>query len=612
MEVLSNCKTLKITIMKRILLISIFILIGVISNAQTFDWVNTTGSTLSEYASKIAIDGNGNSYVLGYYSGTIDLNPSSGVLNSTAAGGTDIYIQKFNASGNFINAISIGGPGNDLPSDIVLNNNGNLIISGTFQQFIDLDPSAATNGHAVYNFGSSTDFFIAKYDDLAYASSRAIGGPGEDVVQAMDVDSNNNLYLTGIYRQTVDFNPNVGVTNTLTTTAGGEVYVLKLDENLDYIWAKSFATTDANGGVGKSIKVDSSDNVIVAGTFKGACDFDPSAGTTQNETAQTNFSAGFVVKLTSSGNFSWKAVLNTTNNNASGTTYTNTHETFLESIALDSNDNIVVVGTFRGRNIDFDPSPIATLLINSDSDVQNGTGFTYYINTGYLWKLNPSGNYLWSGILRTNSSYFSTSAGVYPYAVTFDVNDNFYISGHFRSVIDLNPTSSTTTLTSSANNDVFIGKFSETSNALIWARSFGGANNAYVTDLKISNAKMLFSGRFDGTVDFDPNSGTQSVISQGGTDAFLLSLNETSLLSNGIFDSSNFSIYPNPVSSTLNLLTELSYFNFTIYSVEGKIVKQGTSNRTQTAIDVSNLNTGIYIIELESNGSKSIQKIIKN
>lgn len=588
---------------------SIFTFIGVNVKAQTFDWVKTTGNATNDYATKIATDASGNIYALGSYSGTIDLDPSAGTLNVTSAGGTDIFIQKFDALGNFINGISIGGAGNDVGSCILIDNNGYTTVAGVFEQIIDLDPSSAQNGHAVYNFGTSKDFFIVKYDDLAYAFSRSIGGAGDDIVNAMDVDSNNNLILTGIYRGTVDFNPNISVNNSLTTTSGGEAYVLKLNENLDYVWAKSFATTDAVGNNGKVLKVDSNDDIVVGGLFKGVSDFDPNAGT-QNETAATNFFAGFIVKLTSTGNYSWKAVLNNVNNNASGTTYANTHETFLESLAIDSNNNIVTVGTFRGRNVDFDPSA-GSAPVNSDNRIQSGTGFTEYRNTGYLWKLNASGGYAWVGAIRTSSSYLS-GADIFPYAVTFDVNNDFYFSGHFRQTIDLNPASGSSWLTSTANNDVFIGKFSGSSNALIWARSYGGANNVYTNDMKISGTKLVLLGSFVATVDFDPNSGIENVTSQGGNDTYLLSLNETSLLSSEAFEKANISIYPNPVSSVLNLQTELSDFNYVIYTIEGKIVKQGKSTISETSVDVSSLTSGIYLVEIESNGTKSVQKIIKN
>lgn len=596
--------------MKRILLVSIFTFIGVNVKAQTFDWVKTTGNATNDYATKMTTDVAGNIYTLGSYSGTIDLDPSAGTLNVTSAGGTDIFIQKFDALGNFINGISIGGPGNDVGSSILIDNNGYTTVAGVFEQIIDLDPSPAQNGHAVYNFGTSKDFFIVKYDDLAYAFSKAIGGAGEDIVNGMDVDSNNNLILTGIYRGTVDFNPNISVNNSLTTTSGGEAYVLKLDTNLDYVWAKSFVTTDAVGGIGKVVKVDNNDAIVVAGTFRGTADFDPNAGV-QNEISETNFSAGFVVKLTTSGNYSWKAVLNNVNNNQAGITYASTHETFLQDFAVDSNNNIVVVGSFRGRNVDFDPSA-GTVNINSDIHVQSTPAISTYKNTGYLWKLNSSGQYVWAGAIKVGSSSYVSGADTFPYAITFDQNDDFYFSGHFRTYIDLNPASGTSFLTSTANNDVFIGKFNGTTNALIWARSYGGANNVYTNDMKISGTKLLLLGSFVATVDFDPNSGTQNITSQGGNDSYLLSLTETSLLSSTSFNNFDFEIYPNPVSTDLNIQTQLEYFSYSIYSIEGKVLQFGKSEVGQTTINVSTLPSGMYLIDILSDtNERSIQKFLK-
>lgn len=73
-----------------------------------------------------------------------------------------------------------------------------------------------------------------------------------------------------------------------------------------------------------------------------------------------------------------------------------------------------------------------------------------------------------------------------------------------------------------------------------------------------------------------------------------------------------FTIHPNPTSNVLNINTELSSFNYSIYSIEGKMVKQGKVKMNQISIDISNLTSGIYMIELESEGVKSVQKFIKN
>ncbi|MBD3724642.1 MAG: T9SS type A sorting domain-containing protein [Flavobacteriaceae bacterium] len=594
--------------MKRILLITIFAFLGANVEAQTFDWVRTTGSANDESASKIATDAVGNIYTMGSYTGTLDINPFSGTLNVTAVGGTDIYIQKFDALGNFINGISVGGPGNETPVDILIDNNGFLTISGTFQQFIDLDPSSATNGHAVYNFGSSTDFFIAKYDDLAYAYSRAIGGAGDDIVNAMDVDSNNNLVLTGVYRQTVDFNPDVNVANSLTTTAGGEAYVLKLNGNLDYVWVKSFATNDAVGNNGNALAIDNNDNIVIGGEFKGTSDFDPNAGT-QSATSNPNYRAGYITKLSSSGIFLWYRTVNTTNTPAQFWTYNNTPDTWIKDLVINSTNDIIIVGAFKGRNVNFDfpNTETGSNTIASNYDTINpSTAFYNYITTGYKWVLNSSGSFV--NVARYISDFDSAYA-VSVNSVAIDGNDSYYITGNYR--WRLYAGSSLLSATTVSTDDIFVLKYTS-NNALNWLRDFGGVGTETVNDIKVSNGKLLLTGGFAGTCNFDTNSGTQNVTSQGALDNYLLSLNETSLLSNSSFEDIDFSMYPNPVSSTLSLKTKLNDFIYTIYSIEGKIVKQGNSNMSETSVDVSNFNSGIYLVELESEGSKSIQKIIKN
>ncbi|MEZ4839054.1 T9SS type A sorting domain-containing protein [Flavobacterium sp.] len=597
--------------MKKILLLALWLAFNYNSSAQVFDWVRTTGGPAGESASKIATDALGNVYAMGSYTGTLDINPSSGTLNVTAVGGTDIYIQKFDASGTFINGISIGGPGNDTPGDILIDNNGYVTVAGTFEQVIDLDPSPAQNGHAVYNFGTSKDFFIAKYDDLAYAFSRSIGGAGDDVVNAMDVDSNNNLVLTGIYRQTVDFNPNINITNSLTTTSGGEAYVLKLDEHLDYVWVKSFATTNSNGGVGTTIRCDSTDNILVGGTFRGTTDFDPNAGV-QNETAQTNFSAGFIVKLNSSGDYSWKATLNTTNNNAAGVIYNGSPETWLRDLTIDTNDNIIAVGTFRGRNVDFNPTS-GTVTFNSDIYVQTNPDISTYKNTGYIWKLNSTGDYEWAGLIKNGgTNTFLPFVDVSPLSVAVDELNDFYVTGFFKGIIDLNTGSGNNSVTNNVDYDSFIFKNNSSNNAYVWGRRITSTDDAcYVNDLHIFENKLLLSGRFGGTGSFDPNNiSAQTVTSQGDFDVFLLSLTETSL-NTASFEKNDFVIYPNPVTTALAIQSTLNDFDYKMYTADGKVVKQGTIDATRSSIDVSTLPSGLYFIHFESDGYQTVRKIIK-
>ncbi len=71
----------------------------------------------------------------------------------------------------------------------------------------------------------------------------------------------------------------------------------------------------------------------------------------------------------------------------------------------------------------------------------------------------------------------------------------------------------------------------------------------------------------------------------------------------------NFSIYPNPTINSINISTTESIEKINIYSIHGILVKETTNNKT---IDVSNLSSGLYFIEITSGKRKSVQKLIKN
>ena len=134
-------------------------------------------------------------------------------------------------------------------------------------------------------------------DDSAVA---VFGSTSDDSVVSMAVDSSGNVYTTGYFYDTVDFDPGAGTAN-LTSNGLYDVFVSKLDSSGNLVWAKQFGGTDAAKGL--SIAVDSSGNVYTTGDFQGTVDFDPGAGTA-NLTSNGGRDV-FVSKLDSSGNYLW-------------------------------------------------------------------------------------------------------------------------------------------------------------------------------------------------------------------------------------------------------------------------------------------------------------------
>jgi hypothetical protein len=85
------------------------------AQSQSFVWANSTGA--QSFSSEIqptamALDASNNVYTIGTFTGTVDFNPGAGVANLiSSAQNYDTYIQKLDANGNFVGAISLTGNG---------------------------------------------------------------------------------------------------------------------------------------------------------------------------------------------------------------------------------------------------------------------------------------------------------------------------------------------------------------------------------------------------------------------------------------------------------------------------------------------------------------------
>lgn len=304
----------------------------------------------------IKIDNAGNIYTTGLFSSagqgtailTIDFDPGVGVfpLAGTTALDSDVFISKLDASGNFVWAKNMGGNYSDDSNSVALDISGNVYITGAFRGVADFDPSVGianlTNSSTTY-----TDIFVAKYDTNGnYVWAKQFGSSVniDEWGYGITIDPSGNVYSTGAFQGTVDFDPNAGVANLVGNVFGVNNYISKLDTNGNYIWVKTFAGT---GAAGRDIDLDASGNVYTTGYFSGTCDFNPNAGVA-NLTATGGAAYLFVSKIDSAGNYIWaKSFGNTLNNN---------NNTFGSAIKVDNLLNVHVSGTYNST-VDFDPCP---------------------------------------------------------------------------------------------------------------------------------------------------------------------------------------------------------------------------------------------------------------
>ena len=382
-------------------------------------WAKAMGGTGVDIGFGIAVDANGNVYTTGYFERTVDFDPGAGTVNLTSAGAADIFVSKLDVNGNYVWAKATGGSTNDISYGIAVDGSGNVYTTGYFQGIVDFDPGAATSN---LTSAGSADIFVRKLDANGnYVWAKAIGGSTGDVGNGIVVDASGNVYTTGYFRGTADFDPGAGTAN-LTSAGSADIFVSKFDANGNYVWAKAMGGTGSDQG--SSIATDASGNVYTTGYFQVTADFDPSA-------AASNFtSAGsvdlFISKLDVSGNYVWaKAMGSTSVDYGSG-------------IAVDVSGNVYTTGSFQDI-VDFDPGVgTANIASAGSEDI-------------FVSKLDVSGNYVWTKAMGGTSGDVGNG-------IAIDAKSNVYSIGWFSAIVDFDPGVGTTNLTSAGSNDIFVSK----------------------------------------------------------------------------------------------------------------------------------------------------------
>ncbi|HET6991335.1 MAG TPA: SBBP repeat-containing protein, partial [Bacteroidia bacterium] len=288
--------------MKRVFLFISSLVIAITTNAQapTFEWAKSVGGTGSDLGYSVATDASGNVYTIGLFTVIGDFDPGPATLNFTSAGGEDIFLTKLSASGNLLWAEQFGGTSDDEGTSVSIDGSGNVYIAGTFSNVVDFDP-----GPGVYNLTSAGayDIFVAKLDAAGnFVWAKDLGGASYDFVLSLALDSSDNVYTTGVFENTADFDPGAATFNmTSICTAGGDMYISKLDSSGNFVYAKDIGGNQP--GRAYSITTDGSGNVYTSGYFQGTVDFDPGAGVFN--LTPTGLHDLFILKLDSAGNFAW-------------------------------------------------------------------------------------------------------------------------------------------------------------------------------------------------------------------------------------------------------------------------------------------------------------------
>jgi len=230
----------------------------------------------TDWGTDVASDATGNIYVTGFYQNTVDFDPSAGTDNRVSAGYEDIFVTKFNWSGAYQWARTLGGPNTDWGNGIAVDSLGHVDLCGLFLSSpMDFDPTAGIDQHSSVAW---SDIFLTQLDtDGNYLWTQTWGGIYNDYSYDLAVDSSGNILITGdFYSPSVDFDPGVGE-EILTSNGGWDAYLGKYDSTGTYIWAHNWGGT--NHDYGYDVATNSAGYTFVAGFFYSTdADFNPGDG----------------------------------------------------------------------------------------------------------------------------------------------------------------------------------------------------------------------------------------------------------------------------------------------------------------------------------------------
>ena len=479
--------------MKKTYITLIIIITSLSLYAQTFQWALNFGSSASDGSSatgngsSIAIDANGFIYVTGNFQGSnVDFDPSGSALLSSA-GGSDIFVAKYNTAGQYQWAFRVGGTGGDVGYQIATDASSSIYVTGYFQGTnIDFDPSGSAAN--LSSAGGSTDIFVAKYNSAGqYQWAFKIGGTDYDYGTAITINPSGEVFTSGYFQSiNTDFDPGGSAAN-LSGESGYDLYLAKYNTSGQYQWAFKIGCSGYQE-IPLDIVADNNNNAYITGWFSMTVDFDPS-GSIANVTSNGGTEI-FVAKYNSAGQYQWAFGVGGAFSSDNG-----------RALATDAGNNLYVTGSFNST-ADFDPNGTANMTSVTSSDI-------------FIAKYNDMGQYQWAFQIPGNGAGRD---------ITVDDNGYIYTTGGFQgSNRDFDPSGNTAPLSAlSTWYDVYVAKYDNTGQYQ-WAFSMGSSGvSDYGYGIVVDHSCGLYlTGTFQNTVDFDGGAGTANLTSNGSSDVFV-------------------------------------------------------------------------------------------
>ena len=414
-------------------------------------WARSIGGIGDEKGLSLAIDSKENIFVTGCFSASFKYDS----LNITNKGLWDIFIVKYDSTGNLRWVKTAGGKGDDYGQGICVDTKDNIYVAGSFScQLITLSDRTLSNSS---DKAGSFDMCLLKYNNegnLLWAKNA--GGKTDDGGMSIAADIHDNIYVAGYFESAaLTFGFNI-IKNDYSGRGTIDAYLVKYDSDGNAQWAKSFGSRYDDGAL--SVCTDKDGNVFISGNFENEIMADTTA------LISHGISDIFIIKYNSSGSVVWAKNFGDIN-----------EESGL-SLCSDKNGNIYMTGFFNSEEISFGT---IKFTLKNKSDI-------------YLVKFDPAGNIKWA----KHSGGSADEAGL---GICSDGNGNIVMTGYFESGI---LPFEAAVLNKKSVTDVFISKYTSEGKNL-WAKNSegrGGVHRQKIENEELDNTlvgRILFNKAMD-------------------------------------------------------------------------------------------------------------------
>lgn len=483
-----------------------------------------------------------------------------------------------------------------------------------------------TLGTTTLTNNGNYDSYVAKFDVNGNPLwAKSFGGGFDDNATSIAIDASGNSYVVGNFISATM----VCGTTTLTNSAFGDMFIVKLDVNGNFVWAKNFG--DGGNTSASSVDVDAGGNVLIAGYYNSAT---LTMGTSTLNTYGND--DAYVAKLDANGNVLWaQSFGDNLAEHANGITTDPSGNSYITGFYKSSN---LTVGTTTLNNVSPASADIFLIKLDNAGNVLSsatfgdmldevGTGITrdvsgdiiltgYYFSPSLTIGTSTLSNYGSRDVLvvKTNSNCVAQWAqggggnnDDYGYGIGVDAVGRIYVNGHNHSFL---ASFGTQTLSFGGVGDAFLVAYSPTGTAL-WADGVGGGADDGWNALALDGAGNIYCGGYFSSTSV--SLGATNLNCNGSGDLLLAKMLNTTGFEIIAKNEDDFVMYPNPSSGIVNFrLLSDEGFDLEVYDAQGKSLFSLSHQPNGLALDFSNYPKGIYLVRMTKGELVLTKKLIIN